>query len=67
MEDDYGFRFRKWRIYGQSREFRQQVYLLVESFPAHEKYILVDHKTMKFAAEIARQFSPFISKLSKHS
>jgi four helix bundle protein len=40
--DNFGFRFREWDIYKDSREFRVEVNKLLKTFPIEEKYVLID-------------------------
>lgn len=40
--EDYGFRFREWDIYIDSRELRNFVNELLKEFPKEEQYRLVD-------------------------
>lgn len=40
--DIYGFRFRKWQVYKDTMEFRKEINKLLKTFPAEEKYALVD-------------------------
>ena len=39
---DYGFRFRDWDIYKDSKKLRKEVNKLLKTFPKEEKYALVD-------------------------
>jgi len=39
--DEYGFRFRKWDIYKDTRMFRIEVNKLLRDYPTEEKYVLV--------------------------
>ncbi|MFH1321787.1 MAG: four helix bundle protein [Bacteroidota bacterium] len=41
-EDEYGFRYRKWDIYEDAREFRKFVNDVLKHFPREEQYRLVD-------------------------
>lgn len=40
--DEYGFRFRKWDIYKDTRMFRIEVNKLLRDYPTEEKYVLID-------------------------
>lgn len=40
--DQYGFRFREWDIYKDTRQFRKEINLLLKKFPSDEKYALTD-------------------------
>ena len=40
--DKYGFRFREWDIYKDSRKFRTEVYETLKTYPSEEKFALVD-------------------------
>jgi len=40
--DKYGFRFRDWQVYKDSRQFRKEINILVRKFPADERYVLTD-------------------------
>lgn len=42
MEDDYGFRFKKWDIYTDARKVRGELNDLLKTFPKEEKYALID-------------------------
>lgn len=39
---NYGFRFRDWDIYKDSRKFRMEVNRALKDYPKEEKYALVD-------------------------
>ena len=41
-DDNFGFRFREWDIYKDARSFRSEIGTLLKTFPAEEKYALVD-------------------------
>jgi four helix bundle protein len=41
-DKDHGFRFRDWKVYKDSRSFRNNVILVLKNFPVDEKYSLVD-------------------------
>ena len=40
--NNYGFRFREWDIYKDTRKFRIEINKLLKTFPIEEKYALVD-------------------------
>lgn len=40
--DEYGFRFRDWKIYKDSRQFRNEIIPILRTYPKEEKYDLVD-------------------------
>lgn len=42
MADKYGFKFRDWDIYKDSRIFRTEINKLLEKYPKTEMYALVD-------------------------
>jgi four helix bundle protein len=42
MEDKYGFKFREWDIYKDSRIFRIEINSLLKRYPKFEMYALVD-------------------------
>ena len=39
---NYGFRFRDWDIYKDSRIFRSRINIILRTYPSEEKYALVD-------------------------
>ena len=41
-DDNYGFRFREWDIYKDARLFRNEIDKFLKTYPAEEKYALVD-------------------------
>lgn len=41
-KDQFGFRFRDWDIYKDSRSFRIEINILLKNYPSEEKYALVD-------------------------
>jgi four helix bundle protein len=42
MTDKYGFRFREWDIYKDTRQFRIEINNLLKNYPVEEKYALID-------------------------
>ena len=42
MDDEYGFRFRNWKVYQDSRELRKEIIILLKTYPREEKYSLID-------------------------
>lgn len=42
MPDKYGFKFRDWDIYQDSRKFRMEVNTVLKTYPKSEVYSLVD-------------------------
>jgi four helix bundle protein len=40
--DKYGFRFREWDIYKDARKFRFELYEILKTYPAEEKFALSD-------------------------
>ena len=42
ITDKYGFRFRDWQVYKDSRQFRRDINILVRKFPTEERFALVD-------------------------
>ncbi len=42
MKDKFGFRFRDWRIYIESRSFRTKIYDISKRFPSRENFGLTD-------------------------
>lgn len=40
--DKFGFRFRDWSIYKDSRSFRKEINSLVKKFPSNEQFALTD-------------------------
>lgn len=42
MSDKYGFKFRDWDIYQDSRKFRMKVNTVLKTYPKSEVYSLVD-------------------------
>jgi len=40
--NNYGFRFRDWDIYNDSRKFKREIYLIANRFPKDEKFGLTD-------------------------
>lgn len=42
MPDKFGFKFRDWDIYKDSRVFRMNVNELLETFPKSERFALID-------------------------
>lgn len=41
-DENYGFRFRDWDIYKDSRKFRIEINEILKTYPKEEKYSLVD-------------------------
>jgi len=42
MADKYGFKFRDWDVYQDSRNFRKEINVLVKNYPKTETYALTD-------------------------
>lgn len=42
VNNNFGFRFRDWDIYKDSRNFRSEINNLIKKFPLIEKYALAD-------------------------
>ncbi|MFZ3074327.1 MAG: four helix bundle protein [Minisyncoccales bacterium] len=42
MTDNFGFRFRDWKVYADARMFRREVYAITNEFPKNENYGLTD-------------------------
>jgi four helix bundle protein len=42
MADKYGFKFRDWDVYQDSRNFRKEINALVKNYPKTETYALTD-------------------------
>lgn len=42
MDDNFGFRFREWQIYKDSRIFRAEIIKLIRFYPPEERYGLSD-------------------------
>ncbi len=40
--EGFGFRFRNWKVYKDSRQFRIQINQLLKEYPRDERYSLVD-------------------------
>ena len=40
--DLYGFRFRDWQVYKDAIEFRKHINKFLKTFPASERYALID-------------------------
>jgi len=41
-DENYGFRFREWDIYRDTRKFRIEINEILKTYPKEEKYSLVD-------------------------
>jgi len=41
-KDDYGFRFREWNVYKDTRKLRIKINQILKDYPMEEKYALVD-------------------------
>lgn len=41
-KDNFGFRFRDWKVYADARKFRKKVYEISNNFPKSENYGLTD-------------------------
>lgn len=42
VKDKFGFRFRDWQVYKDSRQFRKEIDRLIKKFPSDEKHALTD-------------------------
>jgi len=40
--ENFGFRFRDWKVYGDARKFRREIYEITNKFPKNENYGLAD-------------------------
>ena len=41
-DDNFGFRFREWDIYKDTRSFRVEINKFIKIYPKEEKYALID-------------------------